>query len=154
MKTATNRSSRGHRPAGAVEYRDGIPDVDEFARLLDQTGWFAGDPPSCDELSRTLTASWFATGAYAGGRLVAVGRVLSDGCLHALIVDVITDEEWQHRGLATTIMTRLLAARDGAHIRDVQLFCARGKRPFYERLGFFARPNDAPGMDLGRGGRQ
>jgi hypothetical protein len=30
----------------------------------------------------------------------------------------------------------------------VQLFSARGKRDFYERLGFVARPDDGPGMEL------
>ena len=33
-------------------------------------------------------------------------------------------------------------------IVDVQLFCADGARPFYERLGFVTRPDDAPGMEL------
>jgi predicted N-acetyltransferase YhbS len=45
-------------------------------------------------------------------------------------------------------MRRLLERCRAAHIRDVQLFCARGKVPFYSRLGFIARSEDAPGMDF------
>jgi len=33
-------------------------------------------------------------------------------------------------------------------VLQVQLFSARGKREFYERLGFAARPDDGPGMEL------
>jgi hypothetical protein len=37
-----------------------------------------------------------------------------------------------------------------ANIRDIQLFCARGQRAFYEKRGFVARPDDAPGMQYKR----
>ena len=134
---------------GAVEYLEEIPAVAEFSRLLDQTRWFCDEPPSPEALSVALGASWAAVCARSAGRLVGTGRIVSDGALHALIVDVIVDEEWQGRGVGTGIMTRLVAACERAGVRDVQLFCAVGKRPFYERLGFTARPVDAPGMQLG-----
>ena len=35
-----------------------------------------------------------------------------------------------------------------AGIADVQLFSAKGKSLFYEKLGFSLRPDDAPGMQL------
>ena len=136
--------------AGSVDYRTGIPPVAEFERLLAGTGWFAGDPPTRDQLAGALSTSWIAVGAYAGGRLVGVGRVVGDGVLHGLIADVIVEPAWQGRGVGTAVVERLIAACAAAGVRDVQLFCATGKRPFYERLGFRARPHDAPGMELER----
>ncbi len=77
-----------------------------------------------------------------------MGRTISDGHLHALIVEVIVDPEWQLRGIGREIMTRLLARCRATGIDSIQLFCARGKRGFYEGLGFEARPQDAPGMEI------
>ena len=86
--------------------------------------------------------------AYCEGRLAGTGRVISDGVLHALIVDVIVPPEYQGRGIGTSIMERLIERCRAARIHDVQLFCARGKAPFYRRLGFVNRPADAPAMDF------
>jgi hypothetical protein len=36
------------------------------------------------------------------------------------------------------------------NIKDVQLFCAKGKRGFYEKLGFEARTDDGPGMQYSK----
>jgi GNAT superfamily N-acetyltransferase len=86
--------------------------------------------------------------AYDGGRLVGSGRIVSDGVFHGLIVDVIVLPEYQGKGIGTAIMERLIECSRAQRIRDVELFCAKGKAAFYERLGFRARPADAPGMDL------
>jgi GNAT superfamily N-acetyltransferase len=75
--------------------------------------------------------------------------VLSDGVLHALIVDVIVTPEMRGHGIGTEIMKRLVARCREAGVLQIQLFSARGKRGFYERLGFVARPDDGPGMELG-----
>jgi hypothetical protein len=48
------------------------------------------------------------------------------------------------------ILDRLVERCIEAGIRDIQLFCAGGRRSFYERRGFAARPEDAPGMQLVR----
>jgi GNAT superfamily N-acetyltransferase len=79
---------------------------------------------------------------------VGTGIVLSDGVLHALIVDVIVVPEMRGRGIGTEMMKRLVAQCQAAGVLQVQLFSARGKRGFYEHLGFVARPDDGPGMEL------
>jgi GNAT superfamily N-acetyltransferase len=79
---------------------------------------------------------------------VGTGLVLSDGAMHALIVDVIVLPEMRGHGVGTEIMKRLVARCREAGILQIQLFSARGKRGFYERLGFVARPDDGPGMEL------
>ena len=44
------------------------------------------------------------------------------------------------------MMQRLVQKCLDAQIGSIQLFAARGKRVFYEHLGFGVRPEDAPGM--------
>ena len=132
-----------------IEYREEIPSAEGFLRLFATTGWSTTLTP--DQLVRALDASWHAVSAYSGDRLVGMGRTISDGAMHALIVEVIVDPEWQGRGIGTEVMRRLVRRCREAGIDMVQLFCARGKQPFYEALGFQARPDDAPGMQLGPG---
>ena len=104
---------------------------------------------TADRLAASLPHAWYAVCARAGGQIVGAGLVLSDGVLHALIVDVIVLPEMRGRGIGTEIMSRLVARCREADVLQVQLFSARGKRGFYERLGFVARPDDGPGMQLG-----
>ncbi len=133
-----------------IDYRDTPPSHDDFVRLIETTGWNAKYGLDPDELAEALAASAFAVTAYDGGRAVGCGRVVSDGVLHGLIVDVIVDPTHQGRGIGSALMERLVAECRRRGIRDVQLFSARGKRGFYERFGFVARPEDAPGMELRR----
>jgi predicted N-acetyltransferase YhbS len=56
--------------------------------------------------------------------------------------------EYQGQGIGFGLLRELVARCRGAGIRDIQLFCARGQAGFYERQGFQARPEDAPGMQL------
>ncbi len=126
---------------------DALPGPDAYFALFESTGWNQEYGLTAEELRRAVSRSWLVVSAYDEDRLIGTGRVVSDGVLHGLIVDVIVLPEYQGRGIGTLIMRRLLDCCKAAGLRDVQLFCARGKAPFYGRLGFAARPEDAPGMD-------
>lgn len=129
-----------------IEYREQNPSLADFVRLFESAGWAV--EPDRERLERAIQSSWFAVCAFEGDRLVGMGRIVSDGFVHALIVDVIVTPEWQGRGLGAGVMRRLVARCEEAGIGQTQLFCARGKRGFYEGLGFRARPEEAPGMEL------
>jgi GNAT superfamily N-acetyltransferase len=131
-----------------IEYREALPDKGEYFALFETTGWNREYGMTPGELHAALERSWFLVAAYCDGKLVATGRVVSDGVFHALIVDVIVAPEWQGHGIGSAIMERLIARCRAARLRDIQLFAARGKAAFYQRLGFADRPADAPGMDL------
>ncbi|MGA3031380.1 MAG: GNAT family N-acetyltransferase [Candidatus Limnocylindrales bacterium] len=133
----------------AVEYRAELPTVEEFERLFRSSGWTEALEVPADRLAAALPHAWYAVCARRGGQVVGTGLVLSDGVLHALIVDVIVLPEMRGNGIGTEIMNRLVTRCREAGVVQVQLFSARGKRGFYERLGFVARPDDGPGMELG-----
>ena len=88
--------------------------------------------------------------AYDEGRLVGFGRAVSDS-IHAMIYDLIVAPDYQRQGIGGEILDRLVKYCQEAHIRDIQLFCASGRRQFYERHSFKARPDDAPGMQYRSG---
>lgn len=75
--------------------------------------------------------------AWAGPRLVAFGRVLTDYVYRATIWDVIVDRDYQGRHIGTEIVRRIL---DHPSLHQVELFWLCTRMPgFYERLGFSAK---------------
>jgi GNAT superfamily N-acetyltransferase len=133
-----------------IEYRAELPDQQQFYALFETTGWNANYQATPQELSYTLANTWYMLAAYDGKRLVGFGRVVSDLVLHAMIYDMIVLPAYQGQGIGGEILGRLVDKCQQAGICDIQLFCARGKRAFYENRGFVARPDEAPGMQYRR----
>ena len=131
-----------------IDYRIELPEKNKYFKLFESTGWNEDYKIDADELFQTLKNSWFIYCAYFQGKLVGFGRILSDGFLHAVIFDVIVLPEFQKNGIGKEIMKKLIDECKKKNIRDIQLFCAKEKQEFYEKLGFAARPENAPGMEI------
>ena len=129
-----------------LRYTTDIPPRDQFYALFQTTGWSAEYRLTANELEQALRSSWYLVCAYDEEKLFGFGRMVSDGVVHAMIYDMIVDPAYQGQGIGTQVLIRLVERCQLARIRDIQMFCARGKRPFYEKNGFNARPDDAPGM--------
>jgi ribosomal protein S18 acetylase RimI-like enzyme len=132
-------------------YSSTPPPPQDFSVLFSTTGWNEEYHLTTEELMSAISKSWRTVAVYDDERLVGFGRIVSDGILHAMIYDLIVHPEYQGRGIGDEMLKRLVASCRAAGIRDIQLFCARGKREFYEKRGFRARADDAPGMDHVRG---
>jgi GNAT superfamily N-acetyltransferase len=91
----------------AIEYRGELPTAQEFERLFRSSGWTEAFTVPADRLEAALPSAWYAVCARRGGEAVGTGIVLSDGVLHALIVDVIVMPEMRGHGIGTEIMRRL-----------------------------------------------
>lgn len=129
-----------------IEFRVEIPAKNQFWNLFQTTGWNENYQLSPDDLVQALHSSWYILSACDGEQLVGFGRLVSDGILHAMIFELIVLPEYQGQGIGGKILEKLVKKCKETGVRDIQLFCARGKREFYEKRGFVARPGDAPGM--------
>lgn len=130
-----------------IMLKNKIPSIEKFWPLFLSTGWNDEYALSPQELSSALCNSWYVVSAYEDERLIGLGRVVSDGILHAMIYDLIVDPGFQERGVGSQVLEKLVERCLDANIRDIQLFCARGKEEFYRKRGFVPRPLDAPGME-------
>jgi len=130
----------------AIDYCVVMPSQQQFWDLFHTTGWNDTYHLSPQELFRAISSNWYVVSVFDGDKLVGFGRVVSDGILHAMIYEMIVLPEYQRQGIGAHILHMLIHRCLEANIRDIQLFCARGKRQFYEKLGFVARADDAPGM--------
>ncbi len=103
-----------------------------------------------ETVEKGLEGSRHSVCAFACGSLVGFARVVGDGAAAFYIQDVIVHPDWQGQGVGRAVMEKVMAyleanARPGA---VVGLMCAKGKDGFYEKFGFWARPNEryGPGM--------
>lgn len=123
-----------------------LPAREPFFSLFETTGWNTKYELTIDELYAALKNSWYCISIYDQNNLVGFGRIICDGVVHALILDVIVLPERQGEGIGKEIMNKLILKCKKHNIRDIQLFCAKDKAGFYEKLGFERRDENAPGM--------
>jgi len=76
-------------------------------------------------------------GAWDGGRLVGVVRLLSDGYTFSVIADILVDPDYQRLGIGRNLMSRALAAAPDARLLiEAQPDCIG----FFERIGCVRGP--------------
>lgn len=95
-----------------------------------------------------MNTSWHVVSARDHDRLVGCGRVISDGVLYALVVDLIVLPEYRSSGIGGAMLGLLVDRCRQAGIRDLHLFSATGRAGFYRKRGFTERPTGAPGMSI------
>jgi Sortase and related acyltransferases len=134
----------------SIIYKNDQPQMEQYFNLFETTGWNAEYCLNKEELSHSVKNSYYTVSAYDAKKLVGFGRVVSDGIIHAMIYEMIVDPDYQGEGIGSTILNMLVDKCLANNIRDIQLFCAKGKKVFYERHGFTARENNAPGMQYKR----
>lgn len=131
-----------------IEYSTALPTADEFFTLFSTTGWNEDYNLSKIELFSCLQNSYYCVSAHYQNKLIGMGRMLSEGKAHAVIFDVIVSPEFRNQKIGSQIMKLLIDKCRQDQIRDVQLFCAKGKAEFYKKLGFQIRSSEAPGMEI------
>lgn len=129
-----------------IKYTSDLPDIDSFFVLYESTGWNDKNKKSKEQLLSAMKNSWYFVAAYSDDQLVGCGRIVSDGYLHAYVNEMIVLSGFQGKGIGKEILSQLLQKTLEHGIKDIQLFCAKGKERFYLKNGFEKRPDDASGM--------
>jgi len=125
-----------------------LPDKEELFKLFLTTGWNEKYKLESSDMYLAVKNSWYFFSAYDKEKMVGFGRVICDGVVHALILDLIVLPEYQKQGIGQEILDNLVKKCNDQNIRDIQLFSAKGYTAFYEKRGFIKRPDDGPGMEI------
>ena len=110
-------------------------DVADVLALYRSAGWWEeGDDESA--IPDILAGSWTVCAVRSQGRLIGIGRVLSDGRSDAYIQDIVVLSEFRGQGLGAQLVCFLRdhCVRQG--LRWIGLVAEPGTQDFYERLGF------------------
>lgn len=129
-----------------MQYIEEIPNIEDYYPLYMETGWNEILCLSKQELEIAVEQSFTTVCVYNQSNLIGFGRIVSDGIMYATIYDVVVKPEFMNQGIGKEIVRKLIDKCKSKNIRSIHLFAAKGAEPFYNNLGFVARPKDAPGM--------
>lgn len=119
-------------------------DLRQMIRLYRAAGWW-GEGPDDPALVRRLVAGSHCVAVVRWeGRVVGMGRAISDGASDAWIQDVTVDGALRHRGIGSGIVRRIVARLEADGIGWIGLVAEDGSHPLYQPLGFVAMKNAQP----------
>ncbi len=122
---------------------------EEYNELRKSVDWSELTPAQAE---RGIAHTTFLAAVRDGGQIIGMGRILFDYGYTAYLGDVIVRPQYQGRGIGKQIVQMLIdqtmaVADEGDRIMFI-LGAAKGKEPFYEKLGFQIRPNDVSGHGM------
>jgi ribosomal protein S18 acetylase RimI-like enzyme len=115
-----------------VTYRYDLEGVDWVALTATLVADAFDNGRTPEQLRHSFANSAVVVLAWAADEVVGTVRALSDGVCNAYVVDVWTYTPYRRRGVARTMMERLLSCLEGQH---VYLFTDDAAE-FYHKLGF------------------
>ena len=122
---------------------------EEYMQMRKAVGW--GLFP-LEQAEQGLKNSFILVCLRKDGKLIGIGRAVSDHGYVVYIADVIVCPEYQGQGLGRVIMdellTRIKATLKPGYKVMISLLAAKGKEEFYKKFGFVDRPNDDFGCGM------
>lgn len=130
-----------------IRIREHTPSPEIYNSLKDSVGWGVSDLKA---VKKALKNTLYCVCAFDKEKIVGMGRIIGDDSMVYYIQDLIISPEYQGKGIGSKLMEKLmeyLKKNAGQHI-IVGLFSAKGKEKFYEKYGFWIRPNDKFGAGM------
>ena len=131
-----------------IEYSGHIT-PEEYMDLRKKVGWMQFP---LDEARNCVENAYMVLCVRDGEKAIGVVRLLWDGGYVAFLSDVIVDPAYQGRGigrkLVEAVIKRIRDDMKPGYKVKLNLNSAKGKEPFYEKLGFRARPNEETGAGM------
>ena len=97
-------------------YKTNLENIDwaEMKTTLHQDNFDNGRSP--EQLKASFENSYAVCIAYSENRIIGTARVLSDGVCNAYLVDVWTLSEFRRKGIASTMIQKLMSQLSGQHV--------------------------------------
>ncbi len=116
-------------------YTTEFPTKEDLYALYDHLGWNDALKLSPEQLLAAMKQSWYSIYAYRDKKLIATGRVVSDGITDAYICGLGVNSNFRGQGIGIEICRSLVehCIDNNLHI---QLFCEENLIPYYEKMGF------------------
>jgi len=111
--------------------------ADSVVALYKAGGWWKEGVADRRLIPKIVKNSFaFAVARNGRGKIIGMGRVISDGCSDAYIQDVVVLSAWRGKGIGTGIIKALADYCLSRRIAWIGLVAAPGTYPFYRGTGF------------------
>ena len=120
--------------------KENIINIEEYNQLYDAVGWGAYNEAIS---KKALANNIYSVSIYYEEKIVGYGRIIGDGIVFLYIHDVMVLPEYQHNGIGSLIMNKLLEYIEKIKLENpdlrVYLGASKGKESFYRKFGFISR---------------
>jgi ribosomal protein S18 acetylase RimI-like enzyme len=111
--------------------------LEEIVTLYKSAGWWRESPEGRSVIPPMIRGSLcFMLARSSNGKIVGMGRVISDGYSDAYIQDVVVLKEYRGQGIGRELILRLTEFCKNRKIGWIGLVAEPGTRGFYETLGY------------------
>lgn len=117
------------------------PTADEMIILRNTVMWGV---PEYSAIEKGLKNTLFGVCAVSEGEVIGTARIIGDDSTCFYIQDVIVKPSYQGFGIGKAMIERLMnyIEKNACSGAVVGLMSAKGKEAFYEKFGFWKRPNE------------
>ncbi|MBD5526052.1 MAG: GNAT family N-acetyltransferase [Lachnospiraceae bacterium] len=127
----------GENVCEEIRLVDNILQAEDFIRLRIDTG-FAEIP--VEHARKALQNGLINVSAIYNDELVGMGRLVGDGAMYWYLQEIIVVPKYQRKGIGTMIVNHLVDYAKANSITGkfttIGGVSAKGKEPFYEKMGF------------------
>ena len=127
----------GENVCEEIRLVDNILQAEDFIRLRIDTG-FAEIP--VEHARKALQNGLINVSAIYNDELVGIGRLVGDGAMYWYLQEIIVVPKYQRKGIGTMIVNHLVDYAKANSITGkfttIGGVSAKGKEPFYEKMGF------------------
>ena len=124
--------------------------IDEVVNLYKTAGWWSRANDRVEFLADLVRKTFLFAGAFDEGRLIGMGRSISDGVSDAYIQDVTVLPEYRKQGIGGKLVQLLVENLRQRGISWIGLIGEPGTQHFYEELGFSVMKDYIPMMYKGK----
>ncbi len=111
--------------------------VEDFRNLyLDAAWWEAEYDDNTSFINKAVKGSFCFVGAFVGGKMIGMGRALSDGCSDAYIQDVVVLKPYRGRGVGNRIISCLVDYLQKHGVDWIALIAEPDSTAFHKKNGF------------------
>ncbi len=111
--------------------------VPEMVDLYKDAGWWEETYKESDAFLKKIPGdSALFAGAFINGKMVGMGRALSDLCSDAYIQDIVVLSDFQEKGIGRKIVRFLIKELKARGVDWIGLIGEPGTQSFYEKMGF------------------
>jgi N-acetylglutamate synthase-like GNAT family acetyltransferase len=118
-----------------ISFVENIPNSTDLYDLYECEHWNDFLQLSKDQLYEAMKNSWYILSVYRRDKLIATGRVVSDGIIIGYITGLIVHPDYRNMGIGGNILQKLIAKCNQSYL-TIQLLATKDNTSFYQQFGF------------------